>query len=146
MEQPKNDIVLAKATDWVEANRDHPFATAIETNISTATLMPEFAGNMIAAIKSMLKDQAGNPFGRGNSVLNAQAKTTFDVGHQELDDLLNEAALTHPIAMAMLMHTQRGPLKYTSCDELSTSLISSAKRVLTDSFKAKTWDGSVEGL
>ena len=44
------------------------------------------------------------------------------------------------------MLTKRGESNYETTDELAASLIGSAKRVLTDRFKAKTWDGSVEGL
>ncbi len=145
-ETTKVENDLAKASDWVSANGEHPFAPAIQSNIDTASAMPDYASQMVNAIKAMLKDQAGNPFGRGNSVLNAVAKTTIDTGSAELNDLLSGAVETHPVAVAMLMLTKRGESNYETTDELATSLIGSAKRVLTDRFKAKTWDGSVEGL
>ena len=146
MTEQKIEQDLAKASDWVSANGEHPFAASIQANIDTALAMPDIAQNMVNAIKAMLKDQAGNPFGRGNSVLNAVAKTTIDTGSNELTDLLAGAVETHPTAIAMLLLTKRGDEDYSTTDELATSLIGSAKRVLTDRFKAKTWDGSVEGL
>lgn len=144
MNKLEND--LAKASDWVSANGEHPFSASIQNNIDTAVAMPDYANQMVNAIKAMLKDQAGNPFGRGNSVLNAVAKTTIDTGDEELADLLRGAVETHPTAVAMLLLTKRGEGSYENTDELASSMIGSAKRVLTERFKAKTWDGSVEGL
>ena len=137
---------LAKASDWVSANGEHAFAASIQSNIETASAMPDYASQMVNAIKAMLKDQAGNPFGRGNSVLNAVAKTTIDTGSAELADLLGSAVDTHPTAINMLLLTKRGEGNYENTDELASSMIGSAKRVLTDRYKAKTWDGSVDGL
>ena len=148
MSEMKIEETLAKASDWVGANADHAFADSIKANIATAEANPEHTANMIAAIKAMLKNVVGNPFGRGNSVFSATAKTTFDTGSEELNDLLASGVETHPTAIAMLLVTKRGEGNYDNTSEFVTSIMGSVKRVLTERVKQDppAWDGTVDGL
>ena len=143
MENEDWSAFITKADEWISSpNADKGTVTAVNALLTAGNAAEGERENVAAAVKAMLKNKSGNPFGRKGreSVLSVAQQQAIDAIMGPFGTALAEAFDANAAIATLVLPHGRSKIESFNGESFAASITEKAVDVAKNMAKAKTLD------